>query len=86
MQRKAETGDVLPLPNRPSGNNHKITDWEQFRAFAKSHGDKTNASTFEAAALATIHDAKPQQYNHFKVELLRRSLVQAFFQVTEGEQ
>lgn len=41
LQRKAETGDVLPLPNRPSGNNHKITDWEQFRAFAKSHGDKT---------------------------------------------
>lgn len=41
LQRKAETGDVLPLPNHPPGNNHKITDWDQFRAFAKSHGDKT---------------------------------------------
>jgi transposase len=41
LQRKAETGDVQALPNRPPGNNHKITDWEQFRAFAKTHGDKT---------------------------------------------
>lgn len=41
LQRKAETGDVLPLPNHPPGNNHKITDWDEFRAFAKSHGDKT---------------------------------------------
>jgi transposase len=41
LQRKAETGDVQALPNRPPGNNHKITDWEQFRAFAKTHGEKT---------------------------------------------
>ena len=41
LKRKAETGDVEALPNRPPGNNHKITDWEQFRAFAKTHGDKT---------------------------------------------
>jgi transposase len=41
LQRKAETGDVQALPNRPRGNNHKIKDWEQFRAFAKTHGDKT---------------------------------------------
>jgi transposase len=26
LQRKAETGDVQALPNRPRGNNHKITD------------------------------------------------------------
>jgi hypothetical protein len=31
----------MALPNRPPGNNHKITDWEEFRAFAKTHGDKT---------------------------------------------
>jgi transposase len=43
LQRKAQTGDVQALPNRPRGNNHKITDWEQFRAFAKTHGDKTQA-------------------------------------------
>jgi transposase len=41
LKRKAQTGDVQALPNRPPGNNHKITDWEQFRAFAKTHGDKT---------------------------------------------
>jgi transposase len=41
LQRKAETGDVQAKPNRPPGNNHKITNWEQFRAFAKTHGDKT---------------------------------------------
>src|SRR4028119_1653715 len=41
LQRKAKTGDVQALPNRPPGNNHKITDWEQFRAFSKTHGDKT---------------------------------------------
>jgi transposase len=41
LQRKAQTGDVQALPNRPRGNNHKITDWEEFRAFAKTHGDKT---------------------------------------------
>lgn len=41
LRRKAETGDVQALPNRPRGNNHKITDWEQFRAFAKTHGDQT---------------------------------------------
>ncbi len=41
LQRKAQTGDVRALPNRPPGNNHKITDWEEFRAFAKTHGDKT---------------------------------------------
>lgn len=41
LQRKAKTGDVMALPNRPGGNNHKITDWEQFRAFATANGDKT---------------------------------------------
>jgi transposase len=41
LKRKAETGDIQALPNHPPGNNHKITDWEQFRAFAKTHGDKT---------------------------------------------
>jgi transposase len=41
LQRKAETGDFQAKPNCPPGNNHKITDWEQFGAFAKTHGDKT---------------------------------------------
>src|SRR4028119_212796 len=41
LQRQAQTGDVQALPNHPPGNNHKITDWEQFRMFAKAHGEKT---------------------------------------------
>ena len=41
LQRKAQTGDMKALPNHPPGNNHKITDWKEFRAFAKTHGDKT---------------------------------------------
>lgn len=41
LQRQAETGDFQAKPNRPPGNNHKITDWEQFRANALTHGDKT---------------------------------------------
>ena len=41
LKRQAETGDFQALPNQPLGNNHKITDWEKFREFASSHGDKT---------------------------------------------
>lgn len=41
LQRLAETGDVMQLPNQPPGNGHKITDWDKFRSFAKAHGDKT---------------------------------------------
>ena len=39
LQRKAQTGDVMALPNRPLETT--ILDWEEFRAFAKTHGDKT---------------------------------------------
>jgi transposase len=41
LKRKAQTGSLKPKPNRPPGTNHKITDWEKFREFAKTHGDKT---------------------------------------------
>ncbi len=41
LKRKAQTGDFKPSPNNPPGNNHKITDWEKFREFAKTHGNKT---------------------------------------------
>ncbi|BAI92586.1 putative transposase [Limnospira platensis NIES-39] len=43
LQRKAQTGDFLPKPNHRPGNNHKITDWHKFKAFAQEHGDKTSA-------------------------------------------
>jgi transposase len=41
LQRKAETGDVQALPNRPPGNNHLHYRLEKFRANALTHGDKT---------------------------------------------
>jgi hypothetical protein len=41
-QRKAQTGDVQALPNRPRNNNHKITDCQKFRANALTHGNKTS--------------------------------------------
>lgn len=43
LKRQAETGDFRAKVTRPPGNGHKITNWEQFRAFAKVHGDKTQA-------------------------------------------
>jgi transposase len=41
LKRFSETGDYQAKPNQPPGNDHKITDWEEFREFAKAHGDKT---------------------------------------------
>jgi len=41
LSRQAKTGDFEALPNQPKGNGHKITDWEKFRQFAKTYGDKT---------------------------------------------
>lgn len=48
LKRRAESGDYQAKPNRPPGKGHKITDWDKFREFAKTHGDKTQA---EMAAL-----------------------------------
>ncbi len=47
LKRKAQTGDIKPKPNKPPGNNHKITDWEKFRDFARTHGDKTQEQMAE---------------------------------------
>jgi transposase len=41
LKRRAETGDIKPKPKTFSGSNHKIKDWDKFREFAKTHGDKT---------------------------------------------
>ncbi|WP_039886737.1 IS630 transposase-related protein [Microcoleus vaginatus] len=41
LKRQAQTGGFEALPNQPKGNGHKITDWEKFREFAKTYGDKT---------------------------------------------
>lgn len=42
-QRKAATGDVKPKPRPASQPDRKINDLEQFRAFVKRHGDKTQS-------------------------------------------
>ncbi|WP_434222272.1 IS630 family transposase [Limnospira platensis CENA597] len=47
LQRKAQTGDFLPKPNRPPGHSHQITDWHKFKAFAQEHGDQTSAQMAE---------------------------------------
>ncbi|CDM96756.1 transposase family protein [Arthrospira platensis C1] len=47
LQRKAQTGDFLPKPHHRPGNNHKITDWQKFKAFAQEHGHKTSAQMAE---------------------------------------
>jgi transposase len=41
FQRKAATGDVKPKPRQSSQQERKINDGEKFRAFVKTHGDKT---------------------------------------------
>ncbi len=43
LKRQAETGDFQAKPHQSPGNNHRITDWEEFRKFAKAHGEKTQA-------------------------------------------
>ena len=41
FQRRAETGDIHPKKKQSSNKNQKITDWENFRAFANANSDKT---------------------------------------------
>jgi transposase len=43
LERKEQTGDVLPEKTKPPGNNHKITNWRKFHEFVNQHGDKTQA-------------------------------------------
>ncbi len=47
FQRKADTGDVKAKPQTNCGHSHKITNWDEFRAFAVTHGDKTQAEMAE---------------------------------------
>lgn len=42
-QGKAATGDLLPKPRQAQTTSSKITDWDKFRAFVKTHQDKTQA-------------------------------------------
>ena len=41
LQRKAQTGDFQPKVRECQPKTRKINDWEKFRAFVETHGDKT---------------------------------------------
>lgn len=43
QQRRKETGDFISRKQGSRGYNHKITDWEDFEAFAQEHGHKTQS-------------------------------------------
>ncbi len=43
FKRQAETGDYQAQSNRPHRTVNKITDWQQFTAFAQTYGDRTQA-------------------------------------------
>ena len=48
------------MPNKPNGNGHKITDWEKFREFAKTNGDKTQvemASLWDGEISDSLRDS-----------------------------
>ncbi len=47
FQRRRETGDFKAKVRENRGNGQKITDWEKFRAFVETHGDKTQAEMAE---------------------------------------
>ena len=44
FKRKAATGDVQAKQRQAASPRQKITDWEKFRAFAKTHEEKTQAA------------------------------------------
>ena len=47
FQRRRETGDFNAKVRAHRGNGHKITDWDKFRGFVKTYGDKTQAEMAE---------------------------------------
>lgn len=47
MKRREATGRYSAKRNYQQGNNHGITDWEEFRRFLQAHGEKTQAQMAE---------------------------------------
>ncbi len=43
LNREEETGNCQAITHYQQGCRHKITDWQRFREFAQTHGDKTQA-------------------------------------------
>lgn len=51
--------------------------WRAVAAEEILMGGSVNEETFQRAAQATVRDAKPQKYNAFKVEMVKRAIIRA---------
>ena len=43
LERREKTGNVKAAQAYQRGHSHRIKNWDEFRAFAAQHGDKTQA-------------------------------------------
>ena len=43
LKRRDQTGTAQAASDYQKGHSHRILDWDKFRAFAQTHGDKTQA-------------------------------------------
>jgi len=43
LQRRQKTGNAKAAQAYQRGHSHRIKNWDEFRAFADKHGDKTQA-------------------------------------------
>jgi transposase len=43
LQRRQTTGSVKAAQGYQQGHSHRVKDWQEFRAFAQTHGDRTQA-------------------------------------------
>ncbi|HEY2846549.1 MAG TPA: hypothetical protein VGI80_01960, partial [Pyrinomonadaceae bacterium] len=58
--------------------------WRAFEAEKALVGKEATEANFRAAAEAEMKNAKPQEYNKFKVELGRRTIVRALTRAANG--
>ena len=70
-----EDGKVKTARVALGGVAHK--PWRSKAAEEKLVGEKPEDATFKAAADAALADAKGYQFNNFKIELAKRSIVRA---------
>jgi len=43
LKRRETTGSVQAVQGYQQGHSHRVKDWQAFRAFAQTHGDRTQA-------------------------------------------
>ncbi|MEO1069958.1 MAG: IS630 family transposase [Cyanobacteria bacterium J06638_6] len=86
--RYRASGEVAAKQGYQQGHSHKITDWEAFRAFAATHGDKTQAEMAQlwpeeisedtiGRALKRILHAKKKSYLYAERESAKRQAYDA---------